>query len=72
MTTTDTDAPTEADYLDAIAAAHDRLLEADRALREAVRSARHRRPQPVPWEKIGAILGITRQGAEYRFRGRRR
>lgn len=64
--------PTEQDHLDQIYAANQRLEAAQRDLRDAVWAARHAHPKPVTWEKIGATIGITRQGAAERFRTRRR
>lgn len=59
------------DYLTDIHQAHVAVERAQRELTAAVRRARHRRPRPVTWERIAAVIGMTRQGAEYRFRGRR-
>lgn len=62
--------PTHRDHLDAIYAAHQRVEAAQRDLRDAVWAARHATPKPVTWEKIGALIGITRQGAAERFTSR--
>jgi len=50
-----------------VLAARDACRQAEIHLREAVRAARC---AGQPWSAIGAVLGITRQGAQQRFEGR--
>jgi hypothetical protein len=68
-----TEAPvTPEDHLRVITEANDRLEAAQQDLHDAVWAARHATPKPVTWDKIGAAIGITRQGATERFTPRRR
>lgn len=63
-------APTVEEHLQVIAEASERLEAAQRDLRAAVWAARHATPKPVTWERIGAAIGISRQGAAERFSSR--
>lgn len=75
MTAVDDDVmapPTHEEHLQVIVDASERLEAAQRDLKAAVWAARHARPKPVTWERIGAAIGITRQGAAERFASRTR
>lgn len=67
-----TEAPYANDYLEWIDQAHKRAENALNDLHDAVLAGRHARPRPVTWQEIADIIGITRQGAAERFKGRRK
>lgn len=55
----------ETERLAAVATAHNQLVAATAALEAAISNARTGRP--VTWAKIGAVLGVSAQGAHDRF-----